>query len=118
MCIAADYDLTGQVLWPAATLLAEHLACTPDCMTTRKAACELGSGLGLAGLLCGQFCNTVLSDHNAVVLNVLQENAQINTRQHQVRYLQTAIMEENWLQVQVIIPSKWIEFLCIEKLCF
>ena len=83
---AADYDLTGQIIWPAATLLADYLGERPNIMTGRRAACELGSGVGLTGLVCGQFCNTVLTDHNKIVLKVLQENVGRNPSQHKVRY--------------------------------
>ena len=47
---AADFDLTGQVLWPAAKLLADFLAAHPQLLDGRRGACELGAGLGLAGL--------------------------------------------------------------------
>ena len=46
----ADYDLTGQILWPAARLLAEYLAAHRQLVEGRHGACELGAGLGLAGI--------------------------------------------------------------------
>lgn len=49
MPAAADYDLTGQILWPAAALLAEYIAAHPDLVVGRRGACELGAGLGLVG---------------------------------------------------------------------
>lgn len=51
---AADYDLTGQIMWPAAQLLADYLAANPSVMTGCRCALELGSGLGLPGLLCAK----------------------------------------------------------------
>ena len=65
---AADHDLTGQILWPAATLLAEYLeAHAQQWLTGCPCAVELGSGLGMAGLLASQFCKMViLTDHNEV----------------------------------------------------
>ena len=86
LCAAADYDLTGQILWPAAMLLANFLASNKAIMTSSHAACELGSGIGLTGLLCGQYCDIVLADHNEIVLRVLQENAEANASEHKVRY--------------------------------
>ena len=85
MLPAADYDLTGQILWPAALLLAEYLVDRTEVISNKRAACELGSGLGLVGLFCGQFCDTILTDHNEVVLRVLQENAENNKSLHQLR---------------------------------
>ena len=53
---AADYDLTGQILWPAARLLADYLAAHPQLLEGRRGACELGAGLGLAGLTASRVC--------------------------------------------------------------
>lgn len=53
-CHAADYDLTGQIMWPAAQLLAEYLAAHTSVMTACSCALELGSGLGLPGILCAK----------------------------------------------------------------
>ncbi len=82
---AADYDLTGQILWPAAMLLAGFLAANIEIMASSQAACELGAGLGLTGLLCGQYCDIVMADHNAIVLRVLQENIQGDATSYKVR---------------------------------
>ena len=66
---AADHDLTGQILWPAAALLAEYLeAHAQQWLTGCPCAVELGSGLGMAGLLASKFCNVILTDHNEVRL--------------------------------------------------
>ena len=40
----ADYDLTGQILWPAARLLADYLAAHLQLLEGRRGACELGAG--------------------------------------------------------------------------
>ncbi|CAL8471924.1 g11466 [Coccomyxa elongata] len=82
---STDYDLTGQIMWPAAQLLAEYLAANPSIMTGCQCALELGSGLGLPGLLCAQFCPVILTDHNEVVLRVLKKNADLNRGPHSVR---------------------------------
>lgn len=52
--LAADYDLTGQIMWPAAQLLADYLAANTHIMTGCPCALELGSGLGFPGILAGQ----------------------------------------------------------------
>lgn len=83
--LAADYDLTGQIIWPAARLLAEYLSDNSERLAHVRDACELGSGLGLAGLICGQYVPTVLTDHNATVLEVLQKNVARNLGEHPVR---------------------------------
>lgn len=82
---AADYDLTGQIIWPAARLLAEYLSENCEQVAHVRDACELGSGLGLAGLICGQFVPTVLTDHNATVLEVLQKNVARNQSNYPMR---------------------------------
>ena len=51
---AADYDLTGQIMWPAAQLLADYLAANPAIMQGCRCAVELGSGLGFPGLLAAK----------------------------------------------------------------
>ena len=75
----ADYDLTGQVVWPGAHLLASHLASPAGRAVCAKAgtACELGAGVGLAGLAaveagCG---HVLLTDGEPAVLTVLARNA-------------------------------------------
>lgn len=82
---AADHDLTGQILWPAATLLANYIAAHPSILEACSCAVELGAGLGLVGLLAAQSCPVVLTDHNDVVLRVLQKNADLNQAQHNIR---------------------------------
>ena len=79
---AADYDLTGQVIWPAAEMLAAYLALNSQLVKGRACACELGAGLGLVGILAAQSCPVVLTDHNDIILDVLRRNADMNTNQH------------------------------------
>ena len=86
LCLpAADHDLTGQILWPAATLLANYVAAHPSILKACSCAVELGAGLGLVGLLAAQSCPVVLTDHNDVVLRVLQRNTELNQAQHNIR---------------------------------
>lgn len=82
---STDYDLTGQVLWPGASVLSSYLASNTPMLLQHICACELGAGLGLVGLLCGQYCHTVLTDHNEVVLRVLEQNAKLNKRGPELR---------------------------------
>lgn len=65
---AADYDLTGQILWPAAHLLAEYLAANMHSLAIFNAACELGAGLGLVGLLAAQVKYSVLSVSSCIAM--------------------------------------------------
>ncbi len=50
----ASHCLLGWELWPAACLLAQHLATDPnprDLLPQARAVCELGAGLGLPGIV-------------------------------------------------------------------
>lgn len=74
----------GQILWPAATLLAGYLAANPRWATGCSCALELGAGLGLVGCVAARLCRALLTDHNADVLSVLRRNAALNSHQHGV----------------------------------
>eukprot|EP00850_Spirogloea_muscicola_P020513 SM000218S06609 [mRNA] locus=s218:124088:126134:- [translate_table: standard] len=113
----ADYDLTGQIVWPGAELLATHLAASPGELAG-AAVLELGAGVGeqatlplptsksaalpsmdsreltwapvpscctgLVGLLCARWCSkVVMTDHNDVVLKVLQSNIDLHNEEVQ-----------------------------------
>lgn len=43
--VAADFDLTGQMVWPGAELLNNYLSNNSD-MLQRCSVIELGSGIG------------------------------------------------------------------------
>ncbi|CAI5458150.1 unnamed protein product [Closterium sp. Yama58-4] len=77
-CLAAaatDYDLTGQIVWPGAAILADYLTAHPQ-EVAGKAVVEVGAGAGLAGLVCAHVGSTavMLTDHNSEVLQVVQRN--------------------------------------------
>lgn len=91
---STDFDLTGQVLWPAAALLASYLVAGESgkgeeereesssrgrfLASASSSACELGAGLGLSGLAAVAFSGLkrlVLTDGSDVVLRVLERNA-------------------------------------------
>ena len=59
MAASTDYDLTGQVPWPALTVIGYWLA-SPDGTATVKGAhcCELGAGIGVPGLLAAKLGET------------------------------------------------------------
>ncbi|KAF3791480.1 hypothetical protein EJ110_NYTH08370 [Nymphaea thermarum] len=61
---STDYDLTGQLVWPGAELLNNYLSNNKQILHGRSII-ELGSGVGVTGLLCSRFCREiVLTDHN------------------------------------------------------
>ncbi|KAL6046758.1 Methyltransferase-like protein 21A [Balamuthia mandrillaris] len=71
---STDYDLTGQVLWPAASYLSEYIV-THQNMFHDKYVLEVGSGVGLCGLLAHKLSQRcILTDHNDHVLELLQKN--------------------------------------------
>eukprot|EP00252_Welwitschia_mirabilis_P010010 TRINITY_DN23032_c0_g1_i1.p1 TRINITY_DN23032_c0_g1~~TRINITY_DN23032_c0_g1_i1.p1 ORF type:complete len:249 (+),score=47.44 TRINITY_DN23032_c0_g1_i1:81-827(+) len=71
---STDYDLTGQLVWPGAELLNHHLT-KHSTFLSGKSVIELGSGVGVTGLLCSRFCKeVVMTDCSEVVLKVLQRN--------------------------------------------
>ncbi|KAL3684394.1 hypothetical protein R1sor_002416 [Riccia sorocarpa] len=70
----ADYDLTGQLVWPGAQLLAEYLLQKGNDVKGFSVI-ELGAGLGLTGLLCARLCeHVVITDYNETILKVMQMN--------------------------------------------
>ncbi|KAF7833599.1 uncharacterized protein G2W53_015932 [Senna tora] len=68
ICLKADFDLTGQLVWPGAMLLNDYFSKNSEILQGRSAI-ELGSGVGITGVLCGRFCQkVVLTDHNDEIL--------------------------------------------------
>ncbi|KZV38200.1 hypothetical protein F511_40380 [Dorcoceras hygrometricum] len=68
ICMAADYDLTGQLVWPGAVLLNNFLSENEE-LLRGCSVIELGSGVGITGMLCHRFCReVVLTDHNDEIL--------------------------------------------------
>jgi hypothetical protein len=72
-----DHDLTGQLTWPGARLLARWLAAQPDAFFREcGAALELGAGTGLAGLYyAARGGDVALTDYHPVVMALLRRNA-------------------------------------------
>ncbi|XP_022985666.1 protein N-lysine methyltransferase METTL21A [Cucurbita maxima] len=76
---STDFDLTGQLVWPGALLmnnyLSKHAHLLQGCSII-----ELGSGVGITGILCSKFCHkVVLTDHNEEVLKILKQNIQLHS---------------------------------------
>ncbi|KNE61729.1 hypothetical protein AMAG_06531 [Allomyces macrogynus ATCC 38327] len=66
---------TGLKTWPASLSMAEYLLIHPD-LIRGKAVVELGSGVGVLGLVCARLgaARVTLTDVNASVLSVLEQN--------------------------------------------
>ncbi|KAI5673774.1 hypothetical protein M9H77_14138 [Catharanthus roseus] len=74
---STDFDLTGQLVWPGAVLLNDYLSKNTD-MLHGCSIIELGSGVGITGILCSRFCHKVLlTDHNEEVLKILKKNIEL-----------------------------------------
>ncbi|GAU21025.1 hypothetical protein TSUD_132370 [Trifolium subterraneum] len=76
---STDFDLTGQLVWPGAMLLNDYLSKNVE-MFQGSTVIELGSGVGITGILCRRFCNkVVLTDHNEEVLKIIQKNIELHS---------------------------------------
>ncbi|XP_074329603.1 uncharacterized protein LOC141667131 isoform X1 [Apium graveolens] len=74
---STDFDLTGQLVWPGAMLLNDYLSKNAE-MLQGCSIIELGSGVGVTGILCSRFCREiVLTDHNEEVLKILKKNIEL-----------------------------------------
>ncbi|KAJ8751401.1 hypothetical protein K2173_016604 [Erythroxylum novogranatense] len=75
---STDFDLTGQLVWPGAMLMNDYLSKNAE-MLKGCSIIELGSGVGVTGILCSRFCNqVVLTDHNEEVLKILKKNIELH----------------------------------------
>ncbi|XXG41231.1 hypothetical protein AAC387_Pa01g1741 [Persea americana] len=76
---STDFDLTGQLVWPGAVLLNDYLSKNVK-MLQGLSVIELGSGVGITGILCSRFCHeVVLTDHNKEVLKILNKNIELHS---------------------------------------
>eukprot|EP00850_Spirogloea_muscicola_P006596 SM000031S11605 [mRNA] locus=s31:629378:631611:- [translate_table: standard] len=145
---STDYDLTGQIVWPGAELLATHLAASPGELAG-AAVLELGAGVseqatlppphlksavppsmdsreltwapvpscctGLVGLLCAWWCSkVVMTDHNDVVLKVLQSNIDLHNEEiqasgHHQGMVHASRLASSWVvwHAFLLARSKW-----------
>lgn len=75
---STDFDLTGQLVWPGARLLNDYLSDNSEILRGCSVI-ELGSGVGVTGILCSRFCREVmLTDHNEEVLKILKKNIELH----------------------------------------
>ncbi|KAM0900019.1 hypothetical protein ACQ4PT_020920 [Festuca glaucescens] len=87
---AADYDLTGQLVWPGAVLMNTYLSEHPETVKGRSII-ELGSGIGITGILCSRFCKeVVLTDHNDEVLEIIKKNIELQSSSENAEAVLTA----------------------------
>ncbi|XP_061370600.1 uncharacterized protein LOC133313268 [Gastrolobium bilobum] len=76
---STDFDLTGQLVWPGAMLLNDYLSKNVE-MLQGCTVIELGSGVGITGILCSRFCHkVVLTDHNEEVIKILKKNIELHS---------------------------------------
>ncbi|CAD6222851.1 unnamed protein product [Miscanthus lutarioriparius] len=82
LCLRAastDFDLTGQLVWPGAVLMNNYLSQHPE-IVKGCSVIELGSGIGITGILCSRFCKeVVLTDHNDEVLEIIRKNIELQS---------------------------------------
>lgn len=73
-------DQTGVALWPAASVLCSFLLSPQgQKLIQGRSVLELGSGIGLPGLLAAKSCAALtLSDNNDEVLGRLRESIELN----------------------------------------
>eukprot|EP00033_Pygsuia_biforma_P005138 GCRY01005642.1.p1 GENE.GCRY01005642.1~~GCRY01005642.1.p1 ORF type:complete len:232 (-),score=30.30 GCRY01005642.1:34-729(-) len=73
-----DHDLTGQILWPACHVLCEFMAENRPLFQNQKII-ELGSGVGLTGLLAAHYASEMLlTDGVDLVVDLLRRNIDLN----------------------------------------
>lgn len=73
----SQFDV-GFQMWPAAVILSRWMCANPEVIRGR-CVLEVGSGLGLCGLVAAHLADTVtLSDFNPVVLRALEANVALN----------------------------------------
>ncbi|XP_073134338.1 uncharacterized protein [Henckelia pumila] len=67
-----------QLVWPGAVLLNNYLSENEEILRGCSVI-ELGSGVGITGMLCHRFCReVVLTDHNEEVLKILEKNIELH----------------------------------------
>ncbi|XP_010673784.1 uncharacterized protein LOC104890111 [Beta vulgaris subsp. vulgaris] len=93
---STDFDLTGQLVWPGAVLLNEYLSKNAE-MLQGLSLIELGSGVGVTGVLCRRFCEKVLlTDHNDEVLKILKKNIDLHASSEECPCLDLVADKLEW----------------------
>ncbi|XP_059429596.1 uncharacterized protein LOC132163354 [Corylus avellana] len=91
---STDFDLTGQLVWPGAMLLNDYLSKNAK-MLQGCSVIELGSGVGITGILCSRFCRDfVLTDHNDEVLKILKKNIDLHASPENPNYCTGLVAEK------------------------
>ncbi|KAJ1402096.1 hypothetical protein B484DRAFT_457828 [Ochromonadaceae sp. CCMP2298] len=69
-----QYDLTGQIVWPACVLLSWYIYAQRE--TFKDAVVlELGAGCGLSGFVAAKYCrHSTVTDGNEIVTSLLRQN--------------------------------------------
>lgn len=96
---STDYDLTGQVPWPALTVLGHWLASAHGArLVTARSCLELGAGIGVTGLLAAaQRCSSLtLTDHNSYIVELLDQNIELNEELYLHMAETPAAVELDW----------------------
>uniref|UniRef100_I1QCL1 Uncharacterized protein n=1 Tax=Oryza glaberrima TaxID=4538 RepID=I1QCL1_ORYGL len=110
LCLRAastDYDLTGQLVWPGAVLMNTYLSEHPETVKDHSII-ELGSGVGITGILCSRFCKeVVLTDHNDEVLEIIKKNIEMQSCSGNANAVLTAEKLEwgNYVHISNIIEK-------------
>ncbi|XP_027343518.1 protein N-lysine methyltransferase METTL21A isoform X2 [Abrus precatorius] len=74
------HSASRQLVWPGAMLMNDYLSKNIE-MLQGCTVIELGSGVGVTGILCSRFCNkVVMTDHNEEVLKILKKNIELHSR--------------------------------------
>lgn len=117
---STDFDLTGQLVWPGALLmnnyLSEHAHLLQGCSII-----ELGSGVGITGILCSKFCHKmVLTDHNEEVLKILKKNIELHASPESLGLVAEKLEWGNSDQIAQIIDkySGGFELILGADICF
>lgn len=93
---STDYDLTGQLVWPGAVLLNNYLSMNAEILEGRSVI-ELGSGVGITGILCSRFCRkVVLTDHNEEVLEIINKNIELQSSSRNPKFAELAAEKLEW----------------------
>lgn len=76
---STDFDLTGQIVWPASLLLGWFVYAHRSDIFHQRTVLELGAGCGLAGFFAARFASknpnsVVITDGNDIVMRLLLRN--------------------------------------------
>lgn len=73
---STDYDLTGQIVWPASVVLGWFVYNNQQ-IFEEKNVIELGAGCGLGGFVASNYSRKVIvTDGNEIVVSLLEKNQQ------------------------------------------